>query len=309
MPKSLKISTNNLTTLRRGQRSSLLKTACVWLLPFFLSACQFDILNPKGQIAADEKQLLLLSVGLMLVVVVPVILLTLVFAWRYRESNTDAKYLPNWKHSTLLEIVWWSIPCAIIAILGTLTWISTYRLDPYRPLEVAGKKEITIQVVALDWKWLFIYPEQNIATVNYIQVPVGVPVNFRITAEGAMNSLQIPQLGGQIYAMAGMKTQLHLIADHSGDYRGFSANFSGDGFSDMNFILHAGSQKEFENWVRKIKRAPEKMTLGTYQRLARPGVSAHAKYYSSASKDLFDAIVMKSMMPMPTKKKGENHAG
>lgn len=197
----------------------------------------------------------------------------------------------------------------IIAILGTITWISTHRLDPYRPLEAGTKKTIVIQAIALDWKWLFIYPEQHIATVNYIQVPAGVPVLFRITAEGAMNSFQIPQLGGQIYAMAGMQTQLNLIADEPGDYRGLSTNFSGDGFSDMTFTLHAGTQKEFDQWVKKVKRAPEKLTLAGYQRLARPAVNPGVKYYSSATKSLFETIVMKAMMPMPTQKKGNHHAG
>ncbi len=256
----------------------------------------FALLNPQGQIAVDEKQILLISVALMLIVVLPVILLTLMFAWRYRAGNTEAKYSPEWQHSTLLEVIWWSLPCIIIAILGTITWISSHRLDPYKPLETAQKKTLVIQALALEWKWLFIYPQQGIATVNYIQVPVGVPVRFDITAEGPMNSLHIPELGGQIYAMAGMRTQLHLIADHPGDYRGLSANFSGDGFSNMNFILHAGSQKEFDRWVRKAKSAPEKLTLASYHSLAQPALSP-IKYYAPVTPSLFDSLLMRGMMP------------
>lgn len=293
--------------LKSNQSHKKLLAAFALLSPLFLSACHFALLDPKGQIAADEKQILLISVALMLLVVIPVIVLTLAFAWRYRAGNTDAKYSPNWQHSTLLEIIWWSVPCAIIAILGTITWISSHRLDPYRPLDIPQKKTLVIQAIALEWKWLFIYPEQHIATVNVLQVPVGVPLRFQITAEGPMNSFQVPQLGGQIYAMAGMQTQLNLIADSAGDYRGLSTNFSGDGFSEMHFILHAGSQKEFDRWVKKEQSAPEKLTLAGYQRLARPAVSP-VHYYSSVTPDLFNTIMMKSMMPMPAELKGSHHA-
>ncbi|HSW71020.1 MAG TPA: ubiquinol oxidase subunit II, partial [Gammaproteobacteria bacterium] len=196
-----------------------------------LNGQSFILLNPGGRIAADEKHLLIIAVLLMLIVVLPVIILTLSFAWRYRAGNSKASYLPNWEHHARLEVLWWSIPCVIVAILATITWFSSYRLDPYRPLAVSASKELTIQAVALEWKWLFIYPEQNIASLNFIQVPVGVPLHFLITAEGPMNALHIPQLGGQIYAMAGMQTQLHLIADLPGRYRGLATNFSGEGFS------------------------------------------------------------------------------
>jgi len=302
MHKSLKISYLK-EKFQKGAR--LKRWGCaifLSVLPFFLSACQFAILDPKGQVAADEKQILWISVVLMLLVVVPVILLTLGFAWRYRAGNSEAKYSPNWQHSTLLEVVWWSIPCLIIAVLGTITWISSHRLDPYRPLE-GDKKVLVIEAVALEWKWLFIYPEQQIATVNYIQLPVGVPVRFLITAEGPMNSLQIPQLGGQIYAMAGMQTQLNLIADVPGDYRGLSTNFSGDGFSDMHFTARASSQQAFERWVKKVKRASGKLTLETYQTLSQPAVSP-VKYYSAVPASLFETVVMKAMMPMTAERKG-----
>src|SRR5579883_866864 len=203
-----------------------------------LTGCKLTMLEPKGIIATDEKHILLTSALLMLIVVIPVIILTFAFAWRYRESNTKATYSPEWSHSTLLEVICWSVPCLIIVILSVITWQSSHRLDPYKPL-AEDSKTLTIQAISLEWKWLFIYPDQNIATVNYVQFPVGVPVRFLISAEGPMNSFQIPQLAGQIYAMAGMQTKLHLMADEPGDYQGLSTNFTGDGFSDMTFTARA----------------------------------------------------------------------
>ena len=184
-----------------------------------LSGCKLVILDPKGAIAAAEKSILLDAVALMLLVVVPVIVMSALFAWRYRAKNQRATYTPSWAQSHLLEAICWGIPCVIIIILAILTWISTHKLDPYRPLQHA-KKPLVIQAVALNWKWLFIYPEQHIATVNLVQFPVDRPVEFLVTADAPMNSFAIPQLAGQIYAMSGMRTRLHLIANAVGDYRG-----------------------------------------------------------------------------------------
>src|SRR5580704_9505452 len=189
-----------------------------------------NALNPKGMIAAQEINIMMISLVLMLLIVVPVIILSFVFAWRYRESNTSANYQPEWAHSVKLEIIWWTIPIIIVGILAWITFKTSHSLDPFKPIAVNNKKTMTIQVLALQWKWLFIYPEQNIATVNYVQFPANVPVKFEITSNGPMNSFLIPELGGQIYAMAGMKTQLHLVADKPGNYSGFSSNFSGEGF-------------------------------------------------------------------------------
>lgn len=269
-------------------------------LTLLLCSCKGPLLDPKGLIAADEKHLIILCVSLMLLVVIPVIILAFVFSWKYRASNPNAKYRPDWNHSTLLEVIWWGIPIIIIGILGFITWVSTHRLDPYKELAVKDKP-VLIEVIALDWKWLFIYPEQNIATVNYIQFPVNVPVRFHITAEGAMNSFQIPQLGSQIYAMAGMKTQLNLIADTVGDYKGMSTNFSGEGFSDMKFTARASSQDEFNQWVAHVKQSPEVLTAGVYSQLAKPSENNAVEYFSSTEKGLFDNIVMKAMMPMDNK--------
>ena len=276
----------------------ILLTTFSFGLPFLLSGCKFALLNPKGMIAADEKNILIICTLLMLIIVIPVIILTFVIAWRYREGNTKAAYSPNWAHSTLLEIIWWSVPCLIVILLGIITWYSSFRLDPYKSIAEKAHKTITIQVIALEWKWLFIYPEKNIATINFIQFPVDTPIRFLITAEGPMNSFQIPQLAGQIYAMAGMQTKLHLITNVVGDYQGMSANFSGDGFSDMKFVARASSQKEFDQWVKLVQQSSGQLTMQAYNQLIQPSEKHPVTYFSSANKDIFAAVVMKSMMPM-----------
>lgn len=272
-------------------------TAFMAALMLSLNGCKAAILNPKGLIALDEKHLLITAVLLMLIIVLPVILLTWFVAWRYRESNTKAVYSPDWSHSTALEIVWWSVPCIIISILATITWISSHRLDPYRPLD-SQQKPLTIQAIALDWKWLFIYPDQGIATVNYVKIPVNKPVQFLITADAPMNSFAIPQLAGQIYAMAGMQTKLNLIANHEGHYRGLSTNFSGDGFSNMRFTVSVTSAEKFTNWVTLSQQATQKLTLATYQKLAEPSENNPVAHYTLVDKNLFSTVVMNYMMPM-----------
>src|ERR1700677_3810878 len=199
--------------------------AVAWLAMLVLSGCTQGVLDPKGSVGAAEKSLIVTSTWVMLIVVVPVIALTLYFAWKYRASNRGAAYAPNWSHSTVIEVVIWTVPTLIILYLGVLTWRTTHELDPYRPLE-SKVKPINVEVVALDWKWLFIYPDLGIATVNQVEFPVGTPVNFTITSDSVMDSFFIPQLGGQIYAMAGMQTRLHLVANEAGNYAGESANFS-----------------------------------------------------------------------------------
>lgn len=268
-----------------------------------LSGCsQLAILNPKGTIAVDEKHLLIIAVLLMLIVVIPVIVLTLAIAWKYRASNTKAKYEPEWAHSTALEVVWWSIPCVIILILGIITWVSSHALDPYKRLD--STKPLTIQAISLNWKWLFIYPEQHIATVNYVQLPVNRPVEFLITSDAPMNSFAIPQLAGQIYAMAGMQTKLNLIANEVGDYKGLSTNYSGGGFSDMGFAVRASSQEEFDKWVKSAKQAPQKLTMDAYNKLIDPSTNNPVEYYSNVANNLFNDVIMKYMMPMPDMKMG-----
>jgi cytochrome o ubiquinol oxidase subunit II len=257
-----------------------------------LSGCNLEVLNSKGAIGKAEVSLIATSVYAMLLVVIPVILLTLFVAWRYRASNKNATYAPKWAHSTGIEIAIWAIPSAIILFLAVLTWKTTHELDPYKPLE-SDVKPINVEVVALDWKWLFVYPDLGIATVNQIAFPVGTPVNFKITSDSVMNSFFIPQLGGQIYAMAGMQTRLHLIADHAGDYEGISANYSGAGFSDMKFRALAMSQNDFDAWVKKVKDGHDNLSMDVYAGVARPSEKVAVRYFSSVDPKLFTNIVAK----------------
>jgi cytochrome o ubiquinol oxidase subunit 2 len=259
-------------------------------LVLLLSGCNLDVLDPKGSVGLAERNLIATSTWAMLIVVIPVIVLTLWFAWRYRASNTHAEYRPNWSHSTGIEIAVWTIPTLIILFLGVLTWKSTHELDPYRPLE-SSVKPINVEVVALDWKWLFIYPDLGIATVNQLAFPVGTPVNFNITSDSVMNSFFIPQLGGQIYAMAGMQTRLHLIADEAGDYAGTSANFSGKGFSDMKFRAIASSPEEFNAWVAKVRASSDRLDMNRYHVVSQPDEKAPVTYFSSVDPKLFHNII------------------
>jgi len=252
------------------------------------------LFNPKGDIGMQEKNLILLALGLMLLVVVPVILLTLYFAWRYRASNTSATYAPKWAHSTRIEVIVWAIPCVIVIILALVIWRTSHSLDPSRAIE-SQVKPVRVEVVALNWKWLFIYPDYGVASVNELAIPVGTPVDFELTAESLMNSFFIPRLGSQVYAMAGMRTQLHLIADAPGTYRGESAAFSGEGFSDMHFDTKAMSSADFDAWVRKARQAPQAMDAARYRSVSQPGTHVVPTAYASVEPDLFDDVVGRFM--------------
>lgn len=262
-----------------------------------LGGCNMEILSPKGDIGAQEKTLLFTATGLMLIVVIPVIIMILTFAWKYRASNTKADYQPKWAHSTAIEVVVWTVPCIIVAILAVITWRSTHALDPYKPL-VSEHKPVTIEVVSLDWKWLFIYPEYDIATVNEIAFPVDVPVNFRITSASVMNSFFIPQLGSQIYSMAGMETKLHLNAREPGTYSGISANYSGAGFSGMRFKAIATSQEGFDNWVKEAKASGASLTPAVYQELTKRSERNPVVKYASVPPSMFDYILGSTMSKM-----------
>lgn len=263
-----------------------------------LSGCNIAVLSPEGPIAAAEKHILLITTGLMLLIVVPVIFMAIFFAWRYRASNKKSIYTPGWSDSLILEIIWWAIPIMIIIVLAVITWRSSHDLDPYRPLE-SSTNPVTIQAVSLQWKWLFIYPEQHIATVNFVKFPANVPVKMVITAEGPMNAIQIPQLVGQIYAMAGMQTKLHFMADHPGNYSGRAVSFTGDGFADMTFVASASTAKEFNDWVQEVKTSPKKLTANTYCELRHPSVLVNQiLYYSSVDDNLF-AKIMDHYMTRP----------
>ncbi len=263
-----------------------------------LTGCKdLVLIHSKGMIGKDERDLIFTAVALMLLVVVPVIILTLVFAYKYRDSNPNAKYDPSFTHSTKIEVVVWGVPIVIIGILAVIVWKSTHALDPYKRIEVEGVKPLNVQVVALDWKWLFIYPEQHVATVNYLQLPVGVPVDFTVTADAPMNSFIIPQLGGQIYAMAGMKTHLNLIADEEGVYDGRGYVINGNGFNGMHFKAHVTSQEAFDSWVQEVKNSPNSLTTDAYKQLIKPTEYVQPQFYASVEDNLFEDIVMKYMMP------------
>lgn len=263
-----------------------------YLLPFLNVA----IFNPKGWVAAEQKELIIVSVLLMLIAVVPVFVLLFSYAWKYRASNKKTKYTPNWDHDTKLQIFWWGFLSSIIFVLAIIAWKSSHALDPRKPLE-SNVQPITIQVVALQWKWLFIYPEQKIATVNLVQFPEDTPINFEITADAPMNSFWIPQLGGQMYAMNGMKTKLHLIADEIGDYRGSSNNISGEGFAGMTFVARASSKKDFDAWVEAIRFYGNNLDFIGYEQLAKPSKNNPQVLYTLAESDLFNRIIMKFMSP------------
>ncbi|ACI50056.1 ubiquinol oxidase, subunit II [Gluconacetobacter diazotrophicus PA1 5] len=261
---------------------------------FLLAGCDWVTLNPKGVIGVQEKSLILSATYAMLLVVVPVIVLTLLFAWQYRQSNTSAEYLPKWAHSNKIEVVIWLVPSLIILFLAVLTYQTCHSLDPYRPIDdETNVKPIHVDVVALDWKWLFIYPDEGIATVNQMAFPVNTPVDFRITSDSVMNSFFIPQLGSQVYAMAGMRTQLHLIANEAGNYLGESANFSGRGFSDMQFRALAMSNDDYNAWVQKVKASSEQLDGSNYPKLAAPSEKNPVEYFSHVSSSFFDGIVAK----------------
>ncbi|MGL9750780.1 MAG: cytochrome o ubiquinol oxidase subunit II [Symbiopectobacterium sp.] len=259
-----------------------------------LSGCDMALMNPKGQVGLEQRSLILTALGLMLIVVIPVIVMTIAFAWKFRASNTKAKYTPNWSHSNKIEAVVWTVPIIIILILGTITWKTTHSLDPYKPL-VSEAKPITVEVISLDWKWLFVYPELGIATVNELAFPINVPVNFKITSDTVMNSFFIPRLGGQIYAMAGMQTKLHLIANEPGKYDGISGDYSGKGFSGMKFTAIATpSQQEFDQWVATV-RASSKTLNSTeeFNTLAKPSEFHPVEYFSSVQPELFENLIRK----------------
>ena len=288
-----------MTTLSRFRGLSLLPFA------LFLGGCNAVLLNPSGDIAAQQRDLIIVSTELMLLIIVPVIAPTLWFAWRYRQSNAAADYAPEWSHSTSLELVIWAAPLAIIIALGAVTWISTHTLDPYRPLDrisegrkvPEGTQPLVIEVVALDWKWLFLYPEQGIATLNEVAAPVDRPIQFRLTASSVMNSFFIPALAGQVYAMPGMQTQLHAVINEAGNFEGISANYSGAGFSGMRFRFHGLSDADFDGWVRKTREGGGELSRAAYLKLEQPSEREPVQRWASVAPGLYDAILNRCVEP------------
>lgn len=248
------------------------------------------VLDPRGPVGAAEKLILLNSLAIMLAVVVPIIVATLGFAWWFRASNTRAIYRPDWAFSGQLELIVWAIPTLVITFLGGIAWFGSHELDPYRPLS-STKKPIEVEVVSLDWKWLFIHPDAKVAAVNRLVIPVGVPIHFKLTSSGVMNSFFVPQLGSQIYTMAGMTSQLHLQADEPGTFKGLSAQFSGEGFADMRFDVEAVPAQAYEAWIAEASAAPATLDKPTYDALAKPSMDVGPTLYRAVDPALFDTIV------------------
>ena len=275
---------------------NLFKFLSILMVFMSLSGCKIvgGVVQPKGTIALEEKKLLIDSVLFMLIVVIPVIILSFAFVWKYRAGNKKSTYKPNWSHNATLEYIWWGIPCLIILILGIMTWVTTHSLDPYKPLKGEKGKPLTIQAVSLSWKWLFIYPEQNIATVNYIEIPKDRQVRFLITSDSPMTAFFIPQLGSQIYSMAGMQTKVHIKATENGIYKGFAAHYNGDGFSDMKYNVKVESTKDFNNWVNNVKSNNnyKMLDIPSYKKLQQKTINDPVSYYSGVTPNLFKKIMM-----------------
>jgi cytochrome o ubiquinol oxidase subunit 2 len=270
-----------------------------------LTGCQAVVLSPAGDVAEQQRNLLLVSTGLMLLIIIPVIAVTVIFAWRYRQSNVSARYEPDWDHSTQLELVIWAAPLLIIICLGAITWVGTHLLDPFRPIErlssdrpvMSGTEPLQVEVVALDWKWLFIYPKLGIATINELAAPLNQPIEFKITSSSVMNSFYIPALAGQIYAMPAMETKLYAVINKAGDYEGFSANYSGSGFSGMRFRFLGKSSTDFDTWVALVKRTVSSLDRKSYLQLERPTENESIRYFGSVAPDLYHAALNMCVEP------------
>ena len=281
---------------------SAVRRSLPWLaLPALalLAGCNAVVLAPSGDVAAQQRDLLVISTALMLLIIIPVIALVVIFAWKYRRSNTEAKYEPDWDHSTYLEVAIWGAPLLIVICLGAVTWAGTHLLDPYRPLDriSAGRpaqktvKPLQVNVVSLDWKWLFIYPEYGIATVNELAAPVDRPILFKLTATSTMNSFYVADLAGMIYAMPGMQTTLYGVINKPGEYKGFSANYSGSGFSGMRFKFHGLPQSGFDQWVAQVKAGGQSLDRDGYLRLEAPSENVPVMRFATVDSGLFSAIV------------------
>jgi cytochrome o ubiquinol oxidase subunit 2 len=259
-----------------------------------LGGCSEGVLDPQGPIAAADRQILLNSLGIMLAIVIPVILAILGVAFWFRESNERARYRPNFTYSGRIELLIWSIPAMTVFLVGGVAWVGAHDVSPRKPI-ASTVKPLRVQVASLDWKWLFIYPDQGIASVNRLTIPVGTPVSLELTSSGVMNSFFVPQLGSQIYTMAGMTTRLHLLADHPGTYRGFSAQFSGEGFADMHFDADAVTDEKFVQWLDSARSAGPELDAKTYADLAKPSTAVAPFTYRSVAPGLFDTIVVSEM--------------
>jgi len=260
----------------------------------FLSGCQPSILTPQGQIGVEESSIILISFIMMLLVVIPVIVMTIFFSFKYNANKLNSQYSPQWSHSNKIELVIWSIPIIIIFFLANIAWKTTHFLDPKKSLVFfSTTSPINVDVIALDWKWLFIYPDKNIATINKVVFPVNRPINFRITSYSVMNSFFIPLLGSQIYAMPGMKTELHLIANKTGRLKGISSNFSGRGFSNMKFsVVVTKNELSFNNWINLVKKSSKKLNfVNNLKKITKPDENHMVEYFSAVTPEFFNKVV------------------
>jgi len=272
---------------------TLLIIAVGALAVYFVSTHNIPVLEPKGLISVKERELIITSSLLMLIVVIPVLVLAVVFGWKYREGR-GSKHAPDWEHNNIAECCWWGVPVVIIIILAVITWKTSHDLNPFKPIQ-NGTTPVKIQAVALDWKWLFIYPDQGIATVNYVQFPEKTPIDFVITADAPMNSFWIPQLGGQIYAMPAMTTSIHLLANETGEFEGRSANISGKGFAGMIFKAVASNKQDFQNWVQHVKSSGKELSWDIYTQLVEPSEYNDVEIYGKIEDQLFDQILIQYM--------------
>jgi cytochrome o ubiquinol oxidase subunit 2 len=275
-------------------------------MPVLLAGCDMVVMNPTGDIAVQQRNLILFSTGVMLLIIVPVMVLTVLFAWRYRRGNPNKVYDPDFDHSTTLELVIWACPLLIIIALSVVTWTSTHLLDPFRPLArlsagrpiAANTRPLEVQVVALDWKWLFIYPEQGIATVNELALPVDMPVHFSITSTSQFSTFYAPTMAGMIYAMPGMRSELHAVLNAAGESWGFSGNYTGRGHTDMRFKLRAMAPSEFDSWVARVKTSKRgALVPASYVALEKPSVKVPVAYFGSVAPGLFDRVLNRCVAP------------
>lgn len=249
-----------------------------------------ELIDTRGIIAQQQRQILYFASGVMAIIIVPVFLLLFGIAWKYRATNTKSRYMPSWSENRWLESVWWGIPILVVGVLSVVTWRTSHSLDPYTPL-ASSRPPLTIQVIALQWRWLFVYPDQRVASINELVIPVDQPVSFAITSDAPMNSFWIPQLGGQIYAMSGMSTQLHLRADRAGNYRGMSANISGSGHADMDFVTRAVSEADFAQWVIGAATSTSYLDSSTYETLRRPSHESQIRRFALNDAGVFGAAI------------------
>ncbi len=278
----------------------------VLCMPLF-TGCDGDVLEPKGPVGAAESNILIIASIIMLAIIVPTIIGTLAFAWWYRASNDRARYRPDFAYSGRVELVVWSVPLLTIIFLGSIAWVGAHDLDPAKALP-SNKKPVEVQVVSLDWKWLFIYPEQHVAAVNQLVVPAGTPIHYTLISSSVWDSFFVPQLGSQIYTMKGMTTQLYMMSDAEGTFRGLSTHFSGDGFSDMNFALKAVSDEAFAAWVRQAQGSGPTLDEASYGRLAKQSIADPPSTYASVDPALFAKIVAEKVPSGPGPTKGAEGA-